>query len=255
LITYKIKVQYKGTNFHGWQIQNNSACRTIQGEITRAISTISKAPFNKIQIIGAGRTDAGVHSLGQVARVTLPVQLPSSAFLHGANNLLGPEIKIIDVAPSSLDFHPIRDSKWKEYKYIFSFDSPNPWILDLMTFCSFDYDKSLLSLAADKFIGKHNFMNYFCVGSETISTVKDIYECNIEQKSNDGFFNSNYYVLTIRGSGFLKQMVRLIMGSIWSVAKGDCSIERLEESLVKKLSNKIGVVAPPQGLYMSNVQY
>ncbi|MBT6325106.1 MAG: tRNA pseudouridine(38-40) synthase TruA [Bdellovibrionales bacterium] len=255
MITYKIKIQYKGTNFHGWQIQNNSACRTIQGEITRAISIISKTSFDKIQIIGAGRTDAGVHSLGQIARVSLPVQLPSSAFLHGVNNLLGPEINIIDVEPSSLDFHPIRDSKWKEYKYIFSFDSPSPWFSDLMTFCSFDYDRSLLDLAASKFVGNHDFINYFCVGSEIITTVKDIYECNIEQKLNDGFFNNNYYVLTVKGSGFLKQMVRLIMGSIWAVAKGDCSIEQLEGSLIKKIPNKIGVVAPPQGLYMSNIQY
>jgi len=253
---YKIKIKYQGTSYFGWQVQKGPG-KTVQGELNNALRVLAKSPA--VRTIGSGRTDSGVHALGQVLKATIPIEIPCEGLLKGLNSLLPNDVQISSVQNSDRNFHPIRDSVWKEYLYIFSCeDVLSPFSSPLMTHYPFLLDINLMKKGAELFIGEHDFCNYYCEGTDVLTTIRTIFECDLSHYNSQHFwgnFSSDYYIFRVKGSGFLKQMVRLMMGSLWALGRGKISLEDLKNSLNSPKGEKIGATAPPQGLYLNKVHY
>ena len=255
LNTYKIVVTYKGTHYSGFQVQAEDS--TIQGEINNALRVLSKS--DEIKSIGSGRTDAGVHALAQVMRVEIPVLIPEQNFTKAMNSHLPDDIRVLSAEFTTSEFHPIYSAKSKEYNYVFTNEEIiSPFARELMTHFPFDLDIELMKKGCQIFCGEHDFINYQCVGTEIESTVRKIISCELVRYSSTGHWGnlaSEYYALKIVGNGFLKQMVRLLMGALWSLGRGKITLEDLEKSLKTPLKNRLGATAPPQGLYLKEVHY
>ncbi|MCO4792488.1 MAG: tRNA pseudouridine(38-40) synthase TruA [Bacteriovoracaceae bacterium] len=256
LNTYKLTVSYNGTGFLGWQTQVDEK-NTIQGQINIALREISKS--DKVKSLGSGRTDAGVHALAQIVKVEIPLDIDPEGLKKGLNSKIDSKIKILGVEKVDEKFNPVRDALWKEYCYLFTYgdDFGLPHFNDLKSHFRGDLDIDLMRMACKKFVGEHDFQNYFCVGTDVQSTVRRILHCDIERVEHFPFSldHEKFYMLKIKGSGFLKQMVRLIMGALVNVGKGKSSPASIEDSLQTKLSDKLGPVAPPEGLYLNRVHY
>lgn len=252
---YKITVQYKGTNYLGFQVQPNG--KTIQGEINAALKILSKS--DEVKSVGSGRTDSGVHAFGQVVRVEIPVDIPVTSFARAMNSNLPEDIRVVSAEVADEKFHPIFSAKSKEYNYVFSTsDSLSPFARELVTYFPFDLDIEAMKKGCQIFCGEHDFVNYQCVGTEIESTVRKILSCELVRLESTGHwqnFAGEYYVLKVTGTGFLKQMVRLMMGALVSLGKGKITLEELEKSLKTPLKNRLGATAPPQGLYLKEVHY
>lgn len=252
---YKITIQYKGTHYLGFQIQPTG--KTIQGEINAALKILSKS--DDVKSVGSGRTDSGVHALGQVMRIEIPVDIPVANLARALNSNLPEDIRVVNAEMADDRFHPIFSAKSKEYNYVFSTDElASPFARELVTYFPFHLDIELMKKGCLLFCGEHDFVNYQCVGTEVESTVRNILSCELvrlESKGHWEHFVGEYYVLKIVGNGFLKQMVRLIMGALISLGKGKISLEDLEKSLKGPLKNRLGPTAPPQGLYLKEVHY
>lgn len=252
---YRITVQYKGTQYSGFQIQLSD--KTIQGEINSVLKVLSKS--EDIKSIGSGRTDAGVHALAQVMRIEIPVDIPVIGLVRAMNSLLPEDIRVIDAVVVTNEFHPIYSAKSKEYNYVFTTDEViSPFARELMTHFPFELDIELMKKGCQIFCGEHDFINYQCVGTEIESTVRKIMSCELVRLESSGHWGNlagEYYVLKVVGNGFLKQMVRLLMGALISLGKGKITLEDLEKSLKTPLKNRLGPTAPPQGLYLKEVHY
>lgn len=251
---YKAVIQYRGTAYSGWQKQPDQ--KTIQGEIEKVLSQISNT--NDIQVIGSGRTDTGVHAFGQVVRLATPKKFSCETLLRALNGLINDDIRILEIEDSSEDFQPVFSAKKKTYEYYFSLDENKPpFFIDLITYLNKDLDLELMKKAASVFVGKHDFQNFYTTGTPVKSTIREIYSCEVLKVENSHYFGpaSDLYKLKITGNGFLKQMVRLIMASIWSVGEGKVGLKQLEESFDRKLKDKLAPTAPPQGLYLLEVFY
>ncbi len=255
LNTYKITIQYKGTGYVGFQVQ--PAGRTIQGEINSALKVLSKS--DEVKSVGSGRTDSGVHALGQVVRIEIPVDIPVASLARALNSNLPEDIRVVHAEAVDEKFHPIFSAKSKEYNYVFSTEElASPFARELVTYFPYDLDIELMKKGCQLFCGEHDFVNYQCVGTEVESTVRKIISCELVRLESTGHwqhFVGEYYVLKITGNGFLKQMVRLIMGALVSLGKGKITLEDLEKSLKTPLKNRLGATAPPQGLYLKEVHY
>ena len=256
LITYKITVQYNGKNYFGWQIQKDVP--TIQGQLESALARICKDC--SFRTLGASRTDKGVHALAQVCRIDFPEERKLADLQYSLNSLLPQDIRIIDFEKCAEDFHPIFHAKKKTYDYIFSFSGKeNCFQADFFGHCLYDLDINLLQEACKVVIGEHDFVNYFCTGSDVPTTIRTIFDCEIEKLENHSYLGvliPEAYRIRISGNGFRKQMVRLLVGAMWNVARGEVSLDQLQESLngVKK-AERLGPVAPASGLYLREIEY
>jgi tRNA pseudouridine38-40 synthase len=252
---YKLIIQYKGTHYLGWQIQPEGSGKTVQGELNKTLKIIAKS--EEVRSLGAGRTDAGVHALGQVAKVSLPIELRAEILLKAINGNLPEDIRVIRAEVSDEKFFPTVDATSKEYQYRFTMmKSASAFQNDLIYNHPYELDLDVMRRACQILVGEHDFLNYFCEGTDVSSTVRTIYSCEILEVPQDGFFMlPEHYSLKINGSGFLKQMVRLIMGVIWNVGRGKVSLEQFKKSLSPPSIKHLGAVAPPQGLYMVRVNY
>jgi tRNA pseudouridine38-40 synthase len=252
---YKLTVQYKGTNYLGFQVQPIGL--TIQGELNRALKTLSKS--DQIKTIGSGRTDSGVHAFAQIVRIEIPVNIPEESLLRAINSHLPPDIRISAAIRCKNDFHPIFSAQSKEYNYVFSNQqSISPFAQELVTHFPFELDIELMKKGCEIFCGEHDFINFQCTGTEVGTTVRQIFSCELKHFQSAGLWGhmlSDYYVFHVVGSGFLKQMVRLMMGALWSLGRGKISLEDLKKSLITHSPKRLGATAPPQGLYLKEVHY
>jgi tRNA pseudouridine38-40 synthase len=252
---YRLTIQYKGTRFLGWQIQPEAAGLTVQGELNKALTLISKSP--QVLSMGAGRTDAGVHALGQVARVGIELQIAPENLLKAVNTKLPDDIRIIHAQVSDERFMPTVQARSKEYHYRFTSQRGfTAFQNDLIVNHPFELNLPIMREACNMLMGEHDFSNYYCEGTEVSSNVRTIYACEIlEIAQGDWEMLPPHYVFRIVGNGFLKQMVRLLMGALWNVGRGKVSLADFQASLAGKPGPRLGPVAPPQGLYMVRVNY
>lgn len=254
---YKIILSYKGTNYFGWQIQQESQA-TIQGELHKALSQITKS--TAISSVGSGRTDAGVHALNQVCRIEIPLEINPESLVKALNSNLPKDIRIKEAAKCDKDFHPIFSAQEKEYIYLFTnHKSDTAFQRDVMTNLNWDLDFEKMQKACKLFVGEHDFKNFYCLGTDISSTTRKIMSCDLKPVKNTQVLQElygDYWQFSIQGTGFLKQMVRLIIGALWELGKGNVSEEELLGQLLgPKVQSKIGPVAPPHGLYLSQVFY
>lgn len=253
---YRLTLEYKGTHYLGWQIQAEGAGRTVQGELNKALAILSKS--TEVRSLGSGRTDAGVHALGQVVKIEMPLVIPCSNLVKALNANLPDDIRVLDAVESDHDFLPTNHAISKEYHYRFStHDSSRAFQNDFIQNTSFELDHEKMQAACKILIGKHDFCNFFCEGTEVNSTVREIFECEILKISGKGAwdFLPDHYVFRVVGNGFLKQMVRLLMGTIWNIGRGKVSLGQFEAALDSTPCKRLGPVAPPHGLYLVKVTY
>lgn len=250
---YKITIQYKGTNYFGWQVQKKE--RTVQGVLNSALRKIAQS--DSIKTLATGRTDAKVHALAQIVRIDLPILIPAEALTKALNSLLPDDIRILNTEISDQSFSPITDSKKKEYHYLFTNNQHfSAFQSDLYTNFPYKLDIQKMKTAANYLVGDRDFMNYFCKGSNTTTTIRTIFETEIiHHKTSTPYLGlDEYYIFRIQGSGFLKQMVRLIMGALIEVGREKVTQNDFEMSFHKLMDRKLGPTAPPEGLYLHSVK-
>ena len=245
--TYKILLSYKGTRYQGWQIQAHTDM-TIQGQLNKALTAVTSSP--DINSLAAGRTDAGVHALRQVVRIQIPLNIVATNLVSAINAHLPKDIRVLKAECSHHSFHPLAKGIKKEYRYAFSFEKINPHFKDQINFLRGDLDIDIMQKAIKLFIGKKPFFNYYCQGSSVKSTVREIFEASLEEKKVFFPQELTFFEARLVGNGFLKHMVRLIMGTLFEVGRGKIALQHIENSFCKKLSSPLGPVVKPQGLYL-----
>jgi tRNA pseudouridine38-40 synthase len=242
---FKLTIEYDGTDYHGWQRQAND--RTIQGEIENALMTMTG---NKITLIGAGRTDAGVHAFGQVANFLCRTALEPHVFQKGLNSLLPKDIVITRCTQVSVKFHARYDVKSKSYHYrILNRELPAAIFRRYAWHIRKRLNLDAMSGSLCYIIGTHDFKAFEGTGSPRANTVRSVMHADLE-KRNDG-----YLVFKIQGNGFLRFMVRNIVGTLVDVGLGKIMPRDINRILVSKDRNLAGITAPAHGLFLMNVNY
>src|SRR5690606_27435781 len=224
-----------------------------QGELNSALEKIAKG---EVRTIGAGRTDTGVHALSQMAKVSMELEIDPLALTRGLNSLLPLDIRVLGCEISKEDFLPTTHARSKSYFYLFSNEQEtNAFQKRLMANVSFELDFEMMRKACELFVGKHDFKDFQVVGSEVKTTIREIYRCELTGPHQDrlsGIFPT-YYRLDVTGNGFLKQMIRLIVGCLWDIGRGRTAHEEHSQALKTATGKRLGKVAPPHGLYKSEV--
>lgn len=250
--TYKLKLSYKGTHYYGWQYQTTHA-ETVQNHVQKVISNIAK--HKDFQVIGASRTDAGVHASGQVLKVVLPREVDPENLTRGMNSKLPHDIKVISSEFIHEDFNVNRDSKSKEYHYYFTMDqNENAAFSETIYTCPERLNLDKMKVACEKLMGEHNFTSFCTQGPNPTSPYRKILSCSIE-RTNFLTFSDEIYYLKIQGSGFLRYMVRYLMGALWDIGLDRLSIEDLERSLSDGKMHGVRTKAPSRGLHLINIEY
>lgn len=256
---YKLTLSYNGFPYEGWQKQPHDRA-TVQGELEKCLKELFPNSKDALHTLGSGRTDRGVHAVGQVVKLSLVENVPESGLKKALNGKLSPNIRVLECAECSSSFHPILDSLSKEYRYyLLPTSNQSPFLYPFVTYWNQPFDLSKAKMALSLFKGEHDFHNFFTTGTPVKSTVRKIYECQVLENHDElgSFFEfpEGTLCFELKGEGFLKQMVRCIMGAILSHAKGDCSVEELANALKSREKVRIGRVAPSNGLYLYQVNY
>lgn len=251
---YKLKLSFNGSSYLGWQIQKDFH-PTVQGVLNKACCELFKS--TEIKTIGSGRTDTGVHSLGHIVKLEAPLDIAYDGLLKGLNSLLPDDIRVLEVSDCDENFLPTNHAKQKTYKYLFTnLQIKNPFHKDFVGNISFELDFEKMRKACELFIGEHDFKDFQCTGSDVSTTRREIYNCKLypQQVTMHGIM-TDHWVVEITGNGFLKQMVRLIVGTLWNVGRGKTSFDEINASLHTPQGKRLGAVAPACGLYKVSVEY
>ena len=242
---FKITIEYDGSAYHGWQRQASD--RTIQGEIEDALKTMTG---NSVSVTGSGRTDAGVHALNQAANFRCATSLTPEAFLKGLNSLLPEDIVITSCKMVSEKFHARYDVKSKVYHYrILNRLLPAAISRHYAWHIRKELDLSAMKEALSYIIGSHDFKAFEGSGSPRASTVRCITNADLVKPDND------YLVLKIEGDGFLKFMIRNIVGTLVDVGFNKITPQDFKQIIITKDRNLAGITAPAHGLFLMEVKY
>lgn len=240
----KLTIEYDGTNYAGWQVQPNGLA--IQQVVEEALARILGAPA---RLHGSGRTDAGVHARGMVATFTTERQIPLRAFSDGLNPLLPPDIAVRDACEMPLKFHPRFDATGKLYRYtICSTPRRSPLARLYAWHLRGGLDLELMRQAAGHFHGEHDFAAFRTSGCAAKTTVRRIDALDIRREGD-------FMVVDVIGSGFLKNMVRIMVGTLVSVGQGKLAPDEVRRLLTCQGKGRAGMTAPPHGLTLMEVFY
>ncbi len=240
----KIIIEFDGTDYKGWQVQPNDP--SIQQEIEQRLMIVTK---EFVRIHASGRTDAGVHAERMTANFEIEKETDLSRLKKSLNALLPDDITIIEMAEAPVGFHARKSAKQKIYEYrIFNRKDRSPFLRRYAWHIRKPLDIYSMKKAARFLIGEYDFTGFASVGSEVRTKVRTIYDIKIEKEGSD-------VTLTFVGSGFLKQMVRNIVGLLVQVGHGKFTAEFAEVVLVAKQIQKEYITAPPEGLFLKDVIY
>ncbi|MBR1653403.1 MAG: tRNA pseudouridine(38-40) synthase TruA [Clostridia bacterium] len=241
----KLLIEYDGKDFNGWQKQPNKL--NIQGEIERAIQEITKE--DDIQLFASGRTDAGVHALGQVANFKTSSNMPVEKFPIAINNKIKKSIVIKEAEEVDERFHSRYNCKKKTYRYIINNSEYGSAIYrNLECHIPQKLDVEAMKAAIKYFEGEHDFKGFKASGTSSKNSVRKIFKTKIEVH-NERIF------IEITGSGFLYNMVRIISGTLVDVGLGKILPEEIPEIINAGDRKRAGKTLPPQGLYLLKVEY
>lgn len=241
----KLTVAYDGTNYCGWQVQPNGLA--IQEVLNQKLSELLG---EKISTIGASRTDAGVHALGNVAVFDTESRMPADRISYAMNTRLPADIKIRDSREVPLDFHPRFQQTIKTYEYkIYNNTFPDPTKRLYTHFYYYLLDVEKMQEGAEYLVGEHDFKSFSTFKPEVESTVRRIYSLTVSRSDED--------VITIRicGNGFLYNMVRIIAGTLLRVGGGYYPPQQVKEILMGKNRELAGETARPEGLTLVKIEY
>jgi len=248
---FKLTIAYDGTDFHGWQMQANKP--TIQGEIVNVLQRLTQ---EKIVLHGAGRTDAGVHALGQVGSFRTQSHLSAEEFQRALNALLPPTIRIAGAQQVGPDFNARWSARGKTYRYrLYRGKVVPPIIWRYVLHYPFPLDEVSMREAAARFVGMHDFASFAAsTGSEDDdkerSTEREIYSTELVRTPNN-----EELVFTVSGRSFLRYMVRKMVGTLLDVGRGKLTPADIERLFELRDRSKSGPTVPPQGLVMVEVQH
>ena len=242
---YKITIEYKGTNYVGWQRQDNGP--SVQESLEKCIRQLTN---QETQVFGAGRTDSGVHALGQVAHFDLKKDFPLESIKDGLNNYLRSEpISIIEAVEAPDDFHARFSAKKREYSYkIINRSSPLTIERDLAWALSKKLNIKKMQNAANFFIGKHNLNAFRSSHCQSKTTIKNIDQVKIIKEDDEIKIN-------VQAKSFLHSQVRIMVGTLVNVGEGKIEPEEIEIIIKKAKRENAGPTAPAAGLYLLNVMY
>jgi len=240
-------IAYNGTRYCGWQSQTNavSVYDTLQAALVKVLG------MDDFSLLGASRTDSGVHALGQRAhlRSNYPIKIPAERLPHALNSALPKDISILGATMVDNQFHPINDAKSKTYSYkIYNHLQRNPLLWDFSAYIPMTLDVEKMQAACAYFIGKHDFAGFCSVGSVVTSTVREIFSLEIIK---DG----HLLEILVNGNGFLYNMVRIITGTLVAVGVGRISPDDIPDIIKSGERKRAGKTMLPQGLTLVEVFY
>lgn len=240
----RITIEYDGTNYAGWQTQKNAV--TVQETIETAIF---EATGETVRITGAGRTDAGVHALGQVAHFDITMPIPAEKLSYVLNLVLPEDIRVRESIGVQEEFHARRDAKAKHYRYAI-YNAPHASALyrNMTAHVRQPLDVEKMKVAANFLVGQHDFAAFQATGSNLKGTVRTIYSLQVTQIAE------NIYI-DITGNGFLYNMVRIIAGTLIEIGKGQKQPGDMATILAGVERKYAGATAPARGLTMMSVYY
>jgi tRNA pseudouridine38-40 synthase len=244
--TFKITLAYDGTDFVGWQRQ--AAGVSIQGLLEAALRELDE---RDVAVTGAGRTDAGVHALGQVAAFSIERPLSADAIVRTLNARLPDAVRVLSAEETPSSFHPRFDARAKSYRYrICNHDVLSPFERRYAWHVPGPLDTTAMQAAAQMLEGAHDFAAFQSTGSE-VSTTERAISCSRISTTDGGEFLS----YDVTGNGFLRHMVRAIVGSIVEVGRGRHPPEWMAEVLASRDRGRAGQTAPAAGLFLVSVTY
>lgn len=240
----RLTVAYDGTNYHGWQVQNNGI--TIESELNRCLSDLFG---ERIEVIGASRTDAGVHALGNIAIFDTAARMPAEKVSYALNQRLPEDIRVQcseEVAP---DWHPRRCESRKTYEYrIYRGEFPMPVKRLYSHFTYRPLNVAAMREAAAYLVGEHDFKSFCQAGAQVESTVRTVYKLDVEEQGAE-------LVIRVCGNGFLYNMVRIIAGTLMEVGEGKREAQQMWDILEKRDRSAAGPTAPAHGLTLVEYQF
>ena len=237
-------IAYDGTNYCGWQVQPNGI--TVEEVVNKELK---KLTGEDIQVIGASRTDSGVHALGNVAVFDTYTTIPPERISYALNQRLPEDIVIVKSEEVAEDFHPRYCDCSKTYEYhILNTRIPIPTKRLTNYFVSYDLDVEKMRKAAGYLIGEHDFVSFCNVRTDVEDTVRTVTELEILKDGEE-------ITIRISGNGFLYNMVRIIVGTLIRVGRGFYEPEKVKEILEAKDRKAAGVTAPPHGLILAEIRY
>jgi tRNA pseudouridine38-40 synthase len=244
MVRLKCEIAYDGTDFCGWQIQQNE--RTVQGVVEEALARIHK---KSVRVTASGRTDAGVHAVRQVIHFDSDLAIPEEGWKKALNTLLPNDVVIRSVHYVHDDFHARFDVVKKEYRYrVLIAPEPDVFRRRYTYHVPFDLDVASMCEAADNLVGKHDFSSFCAAGSDVENKVRKLETVDITENEDELMFR-------LVSNGFLYQMVRIIVGTLLEVGRGKLSPHDIIRILNEKDRTEAGPTVPGRGLTLWKVVY
>jgi tRNA pseudouridine38-40 synthase len=242
--TIRLTIEYDGTDFVGWQIQPNG--RSVQEVLEQALAEVLGT---EVRLHSAGRTDAGVHARGMMAHFETDRELPLAAYREGVNRLLPPDVAVREAAEAPAGFHSRFDARGKWYRYtLLRAPVRSPLNCRTTWHLRTPLDRAAMSRAAQAFVGRHDFAAFRAAGCDARTTVREIFSLQLEEQGELMFID-------VRGDGFLRNMVRVMVGTLVEIGMGRRSESDVAQLLHAGCRQKAGRTAPAQGLCLMEVWY
>jgi tRNA pseudouridine38-40 synthase len=249
--TLKITLAYDGTRFVGWQRQ--AAGESVQGLLEDALAALEGSP---VTAHGAGRTDAGVHAFGQVASVTVDFTHPVETVVRALNARLPEDVRVIEAADAPVDFHARFSARSKTYRYqLRAGGAADPFTRAFVWQMAERLDIAAMREAAATLVGTHDFAAFQSSGTETNSTVRTVVRSEIREPEGFAPYGPALVVYEVTGDGFLRHMVRAIVGTLVETGRGWRPRDSVGQLLNGGTRAEAGATAPPHGLFLVRVDY
>jgi tRNA pseudouridine38-40 synthase len=267
LQTWKLTLAYDGTGFSGWQVQPGEP--TIQDELRQALGRVTgESPLPQ----GSGRTDAGVHALGQVASFNLQARIPPDNLRLALNRTLPQSIRILQAETVPATFHARHSAMAKIYEYrVFRGNICPPFLARYVHACPWPLEVEALQKSAQLFVGEHDFLSFAATdpdlnsrtypeldpdatapAPETRGAIRTIFTSNWQERQSEA---GNLLIYRVRGNGFLHHMVRNLVGTMLDVGRGHRPLAEIPSIIAARSRAAAGPTAPPQGLFLHSVEY
>lgn len=242
--TIRLTIEYDGTDFAGWQTQPNG--RSVQEVMEAALARILGEP---VRLASAGRTDAGVHARGMVAHFATGRDLPLAAYREGVNRHLPLDVAVCEATEATADFHARFDARGKWYRYTLRCAPVRSPLLDRTSWhLRAPLDQAAMTQAAEDFVGRHDFAAFRGAGCDARTTEREIFAVDLVR---DGELTH----IDVRGEGFLRHMVRVMVGTLVEIGLGRRPVDDVARLLREGCRSAAGRTAPPHGLCLMEVWY
>jgi tRNA pseudouridine38-40 synthase len=249
---FKATIAYDGTSYCGWQIQEGHLA-TIQSEVEKCLEKIGRTP---VRVHGAGRTDAGVHAYGQVAHFDWENRLEPERLILGMNALLPLDIRVVSLEPADSRFHARFDATSKIYLYRIDRSRVyNPFTHRYALHLWIPLDLDLMFECASRICGRHDFSAFQATGTDVVSSIRTIFKVEVLPEVSESPHIPPLMCIRFQADGFLRKMVRFLVGTMLEIAGGRRSMEDLDAALETGDRSRAGIPAAARGLFLEKVFY